>query len=128
MTKEEVVKLVEAIKSDREVDEVVEEGLKKLVDSFDESVGMEEYEERKNDVDDGKEEIVMGGNGDNLDSILTKAYESVEEWKGKYYDMRDKYAERFFTSGAEVKEEQKENVKEDGKVKTFEELFERREG
>ena len=60
---------------------------------------------------------------------------SDEEWKQKYEDLdkswREKYKARFFnseTTPAEVKEEQEENVENDGEVRDYEELFEEREG
>lgn len=64
-----------------------------------------------------------------------KDYETKigEDWKTKYEendaDWRKRYRERFFSSPVEVKEEQKEHIKEeDGKVRTFGELFKEREG
>lgn len=39
-----------------------------------------------------------------------------------------RYRERFFGSREEVKEEQEEDVKDDGKVRSFDTLFEEREG
>lgn len=64
-----------------------------------------------------------------------KEYESKigEDWKTKYEqndaEWRQRYRERFFSSPVEVKEEQKEHIKEeDVKVRTFDELFKEREG
>lgn len=61
--------------------------------------------------------------------------QSEEQWKQKYDELdkswRKKYKDRFFnseTTPADVKDEQEENVKDDGKEKTFEDLFEEREG
>jgi hypothetical protein len=58
-----------------------------------------------------------------------------EDWKVKYdqldADWRKRYKERFFSEGTthrEAVEEQEENVKEDGEKKTYDELFEEREG
>lgn len=55
------------------------------------------------------------------------------DWKSKYDEMdaswRKKYMERFSgRSGDDIKEEQDEDVKEDGETKTFNELFKEREG
>lgn len=55
------------------------------------------------------------------------------DWKKKYDEMdtswRKKYMERFSgKSGDDIKEEQDEDVKEDGEAKTFDELFKEREG
>ncbi len=56
----------------------------------------------------------------------------TENWKQKYEDndkmWREKYKARFFEATDKVKEEQKEDIKDDSEKKTFEELFEKREG
>lgn len=53
------------------------------------------------------------------------------DWKTKYEqndaDWRKKYRERF-TSGEEIKEEQKEDVEKDSTPLTFDSLFKEREG
>ena len=47
----------------------------------------------------------------------------------KYFrEWRKRYRERFFGTREEVKEEQEEDVKDDGKTRSFETLFEEREG
>lgn len=55
----------------------------------------------------------------------------TENWKEKYEDndkmWREKYKARFFEATDKVKEEQKEDIKDDSEKKTFEELFEKRE-
>lgn len=58
-----------------------------------------------------------------------------EEWQKKLDDLdaswRNKYKARFFegqTTPQEVKDEQTEDVKDDGETVTFEDLFEEREG
>lgn len=58
-----------------------------------------------------------------------------EEWQKKLDDLdaswRDKYKARFFegqTTPQEVKEEQTEDIKDDGESVTFDDLFEEREG
>lgn len=64
-----------------------------------------------------------------------KDYESKTadqtDWKTKYEqndaDWRKKYRERF-TSGEEIKKEQKEDVEDDSKPRTFDSLFKEREG
>lgn len=48
----------------------------------------------------------------------------ANHWKTKYDDLRGRYIERFFTTPEQVKED----VKEDGEVKSFDELFDEREG
>lgn len=57
------------------------------------------------------------------------------EWKQKYEDLdkswRKKYKDRFFnseTTSDDVMEEQEEDVIDDGKEKTYTDLFEEREG
>lgn len=56
----------------------------------------------------------------------------TENWKQKYEDndkmWREKYKARFFEATEGVKEEQKEDINDDSEKKTFEELFEEREG
>lgn len=58
-----------------------------------------------------------------------------EEWQKKLDDLdaswRDKYKARFFegqTTPEKAKEEQEEDVQDDGENVTFEDLFEEREG
>ena len=47
--------------------------------------------------------------------------EQNDAWKKKFHDT-------FFSGAAEVKEEVKTDVKRDGTVQTFAQLFERKEG
>lgn len=54
-------------------------------------------------------------------------------WKAKYEEMdtnwRKKYVERFSgKTGEEIKEEQEEQIKDDGEIRSFDELFTEREG
>lgn len=59
-----------------------------------------------------------------------------EDWKTKYEEndkaWREKYKSRFFSSDSttpsDVKDEQEEDVVDDGEETTFEDLFEEREG
>lgn len=68
---------------------------------------------------------------DTYDDLLRRS-EGQEDWKTRYEEndeaWRKKYRERFFSSPEEVIEEQKKNVKEDGEKRTYEDLFEEREG
>lgn len=68
---------------------------------------------------------------DTYDELMSRS-EGQEDWKTKYEEndkaWREKYRERFFSTPEEVKEEQEENVKDDGEKRTYEELFEEREG
>ena len=60
-----------------------------------------------------------------------KYKEAVREKEELDKEWREKYKSRFFDEGTtpeEVKDEQKENVIYDGETKTFEDLFEEREG
>lgn len=55
------------------------------------------------------------------------------DWKAKYNEMdanwRKKYMDRFSgKTGEDIKEEQEEQIKEDGEPRTFDELFTEREG
>ena len=61
--------------------------------------------------------------------------DSNAEWEKKYNDLdaswREKYKARFFDGESKpsaAKQEQEDDVIEDGKEKTFEDLFEEREG
>lgn len=57
--------------------------------------------------------------------------EPDEDYKLKYQDLKQKYLDRFFggnsTEVEEVKEEQKEDIIEDGEQQTFDSLFKKRE-
>lgn len=67
---------------------------------------------------------------DTLKDYETKTADQTD-WKTKYEqndaDWRKKYRDRFM-SGEEIKDEQKEDVEEDSKPRTFDSLFEEREG
>lgn len=67
---------------------------------------------------------------DTLNDYNTRLIENGD-WKIKYEEndkkWREKYKERF-TSGEAIKKEQKEQVLEDNEVRSFEDLFEEREG
>lgn len=66
---------------------------------------------------------------DTLKDYETKTADQTD-WKTKYEqndaDWRKKYRERF-TSGEEIKEEQKEDVEKDSTPLTFDSLFKERE-
>lgn len=68
---------------------------------------------------------------DTYDELIRRSSDT-EDWKTKYEEndaqWRQKYRERFFTSAEEIKDEQEENVKDDGEPRSFEDLFEEREG
>lgn len=68
---------------------------------------------------------------DTYDELMRRS-EVQEDWKTRYEEndreWREKYRERFFSTPGEAKEGQGENVKKDGEKRTFEELFEEREG
>lgn len=59
---------------------------------------------------------------------------SEEDWKSKYETLRKQYIDRFFggdqafAKAEEIYREQEEDVKRDGTVQSFAELFERAEG
>lgn len=68
---------------------------------------------------------------------MTDTYNSLEtdrnsdDWERKYNDLdaewRERYRKRFFDGKEEIIEDQKEDIEEDSKPTTFEELFEERE-
>lgn len=72
---------------------------------------------------------------DTYDDMYERA-NGQDDWKRKYEEndksWREKYSSRFFsghvTTPEEVKDEQEENVKDDGEKRSYEELFEEREG
>lgn len=122
LSREEFDRLLDEMRADSEPTELMEKRLKLLKDEFDEREG--ELERWRKE----REEVKGEGERNRFDDDLDRAFDAVEEWKGKYYEMREKYAKRFFTTPEEVKYEQEEDVKRDGTKQTFEELFERREG
>lgn len=72
---------------------------------------------------------------DTFNDLETKSSGNNEEWKTKYNELdktwREKYQARFFnseTTPADVKDEQEDDVKDDAEEKTFNDLFEEREG
>lgn len=73
---------------------------------------------------------------DTYNDLATKANGDGVDWKAKYEEndkaWRDKYKERFFsgdvTSPAAAIDDQEEDVSEDSSPRTFDELFEEREG
>lgn len=69
---------------------------------------------------------------DTLADYETKVSDKTN-WKAKYEEMdanwRKKYVERFSgKTGEEIKEEQEEQIKDDGEIRSFDELFTEREG
>lgn len=58
--------------------------------------------------------------------------EGEENWEEKYNNLdaewRKRYRDRFFNTPEGVKEDQEGDVKNDGKLRSFETLFEEREG
>ena len=70
---------------------------------------------------------------DTYDELEGRARGDGEDWKAKYEELdaewRKRYRDRFFNTSEGAKEDQEEDVKRDGeKTRTFEELFEEREG
>lgn len=58
------------------------------------------------------------------DDAITRAEDAERGWE----EARNKYADAFLTSPARVKREQEENVKLDGVVRSYNDLFTNREG
>lgn len=71
---------------------------------------------------------------DTINEYEGREYVGEEEWKRRYDELdkgwRKRYRDRFFngTDVDMVVKEQETDVKDDGEIKTFEELFEEREG
>ncbi len=58
--------------------------------------------------------------------------EGGENWEERYNNLdaewRKRYRDRFFNTQEGAKDDQEEDIKDDGKVRSFETLFEEREG
>ena len=95
------------------------DALKKLKDDFDEREGMLR---RFGEVYDGE------------DDEYEYRPREVDDWETRYNDLKKDYIDRFFGTSTvkeryeDVMEETAEDVKRDGTVQSFDELWERREG
>lgn len=58
------------------------------------------------------------------DDAISRAEVAEKGWE----ESRNKYADAFLTSPARVKKDQDDNVKKDGTVRSYRQLFEEREG
>ncbi len=69
---------------------------------------------------------------DTYDDYERSKESTDDDWKSKYDELdnewRRKYKERFFTTGEKIIRDQTENIKDDGRVRSYDELFEEREG
>lgn len=109
--------------------------LQKLRDDYDEREGMlKRYgEERDKKAPEGSEEerekIRKESEEDDVEDKGERriAYEDYVP-REEYETLRKKYIERFFTTPDRAKRDQRENVMEDGKKRSFEQLFKDREG
>lgn len=134
-TREEYENLLKEIANSGGDTPAMMELLQKLRDDYDEREGLlKRYgEERDKRAPEGSEE--------ERDKIRKESEEDNIEDKGErriayddyvpredYEELRKKYIERFFTSSDKAKRMQKENVMDDGKKRSFEELFKEREG
>lgn len=134
-TREEYENLLKEIANSGGDTPAMMELLQKLRDDYDEREGLlKRYgEERDKRAPEGSEE--------ERDKIRKESEEDNIEDKGErriayddyvpredYEELRKKYIERFFTSPDKAKRMQKENVMDDGKKRSFEELFKEREG
>ena len=106
------------------------DSIEKLKDEFDEREGMLKKEDKETDSEDLKskyEELQK-----NYDTIL-KERDDYMERANRY---RDRYISRFMgeddsdhrTDAEEIKRDTEKDVKRDGKVQSFDELFKEREG
>lgn len=109
--------------------------LQKLRDDFDEREGeLRRYGEERDanppDTKDEEERIVEESTRDNAEDNGIRRDPVLDDMvpKSDYEDLRRKYIERFFSNPDEAKEEQKEDVKDDGEAKSFDQLFEKKEG
>lgn len=125
MTKiEDIYKLLKKIaKTGGATDDMMED-IRRLKDEFDEREGM------------------LKKYGESQDRERKYSDEDVERYIKERDEIRNRYIDRWlngdekafdverekFTNGDEIKKEQREDVKRDGKKQTFEELFEEREG
>lgn len=134
-TREEYENLLKEIANSGGDTPAMMELLQKLRDDYDEREGLlKRYgEERDKRAPEGSEE--------ERDKIRKESEEDNIEDKGErriayddyvpredYEELRKKYIERFFTSPDKANRMQKENVMDDGKKRSFEELFKEREG
>lgn len=101
--------------------------IQKLRDDYDEREGMLRRESETYDGEDNPGEEVES-RGESAVDAEDVSRETNDDWREKYEDIRRKYIERFFTTPEEVKEEQTEDVKEDGENVSYETLFKRKEG
>lgn len=114
MTREEFMAHLEAISGGGETDKVF--GAMNELKSF-----YGEYEAKtapENVVVEGKTAIQWK---DEALAAQAAMLEQNDTWKKKFHDT-------FFSGASEVKEEVKADVKRDGTVQTFAQLFERKEG
>ena len=114
MTREEFMEHLEAISGGGETDKVF--GAMNELKSF-----YGEYEAKtapENVVVEGKTAIQWK---DEALAAQAAMLEQNDTWKKKFHDT-------FFSGASEVKEEVKADVKRDGTVQTFAQLFERKEG
>lgn len=114
MTREEFMAHLEAISGGGETDKVF--GAMNELKSF-----YGEYEAKtapENVVVEGKTAIQWK---DEALAAQAAMLEQNDAWKKKFHDT-------FFSGASEVKEEAKADVKRDGTVQTFAQLFERKEG
>lgn len=112
--------------------------MQKLRDDFDEreSELRRYHEESDKEEPEGveKEEKEIEGESKEDDKEdggeRRRAYGALKDYvsRSDYENLRNKYIARFFSTPEESKKDQKENVKEDGKKKSFDELFKDREG
>lgn len=99
----------------------------------------EDYLERLNTLvgEDNSDEAlqIIEDFTDTFDNLGTQNDNDNEDWKQKYEELdatwRQKYRDRFMnsqTTEEDVIEEQEDNVKSDGELKEYDDLFEEREG
>lgn len=136
LTSNGMKKILTRIMESGGVTEDMEKDIQRLKDDFDEREGILRKYGEVYDVEDDVDEY-----------DLIDVYTPDEEWKlereglekerddykGKYEDMKRRYAERFVTgepstTGRTVIDNQEKDIKRDGEYQTFDELLTRVEG
>lgn len=118
LTKTGIKKIYRRILENGGMTPELEQDIQRLQDDFDER---ENYLSSYGDVLDGEDM-------DEYSFTAKTVTEEGDEYKVKYDEMRQRYLDRFFggvdpKEVDEIKDEQKEDVKEDGEEKEIEDLF-----
>lgn len=109
--------------------------LQKLRDDFDEREGeLRRYNEAadksKPDTENAEEKIVDESKEDNVDDkgLRRDPIRDDVVSRSEYDELKRKYIERFFSDPEQAKRDQEEDIKDDGKDLSFDNLFKKKEG